>query len=105
MFKRVDTSIEAYHRMGSLVLSYSFDVQKNPSSDSEDINEVHDDESANEESDDNGDNMDMEIDGEDPEEKTDDLSDSDDDEDQKFFKAMVPLADMLNGDSDLCNVC
>lgn len=66
----VDCSLEAYHRMGSLIMAYSFDIPPRETV-------------LNEE------------DGED--------SYIEDDEENGFIKAMIPLADTLNAHTKLCN--
>ncbi|KAK9468421.1 hypothetical protein V1512DRAFT_289910 [Lipomyces arxii] len=113
VFKGVDQSLEAYHRMGSLILSYSFDVEKQ-SDDSEEHNDDEEEEGnevqEEDESEDETDHV-LEIDEggdfnmEDAEEvfEIEDSENDGDDEDGAYLKAMVPLADMLNGDSDLNN--
>ncbi|KAK9365892.1 hypothetical protein V1509DRAFT_631772 [Lipomyces kononenkoae] len=119
VFGKVDHSIDAYHRMGSLILSYSFDIEREgyvdenkryedgndeevasveelppvDESDSDDEEELA--EAANEDDDDTMQETDEGVIEVEEEEDSDDS--------QKFLKAMVPLADMLNGDSDLCN--
>lgn len=67
----IDNLLDAAHRMGSIIMSYSFD---------------------------------LEVVGE--KKGSDEDSDSDDeDEEGKFYKGMVPMADMLNADADRNNVC
>ncbi|KAK9449135.1 uncharacterized protein V1518DRAFT_283301 [Limtongia smithiae] len=109
VFDGCDTSLERYHRMGSLILAYSFDVEKEPSGEEEDDNDEEvvdevDEGSGDEDQEDStaiADEGDMQVDI--------DIASSassvtsTDNEEAKFIKAMVPLADMLNGDSDLCN--
>lgn len=61
-----DNSIDAFHRMGSIIMSYSFDVKEKNS--------------------------------------MEDIENSDDDEEEEpCVKAMVPMADMLNAHTRLCN--
>ncbi|KAI5841367.1 hypothetical protein DFP73DRAFT_528444 [Morchella snyderi] len=65
----IDSLLDAAHRMGSIIMSYSFD---------------------------------LEVVGE--RGGSDEDSDSDDDEDEgKFYKGMIPMADMLNADADRNN--
>lgn len=69
-----EKSVESFHRMGSLIMSYSFDVFAKPEN----------------------------QDGK----KTSNGEDSDDEEEEEeelSVKAMVPLADMLNAHTRLCN--
>lgn len=66
-FKDIDTSIEQYHRMGSLIMAYSFDVEKVTSEENEEEDE------------------------------------DEDEEEDETVKAMVPLADILNAHTRLCN--
>ncbi|CCE85934.1 Piso0_005574 [Millerozyma farinosa CBS 7064] len=71
-----DVTLEQYHSVASLIMSYSFDVfdvLKNPE------NEQNSDASDSDENDD------------------------EDDEDRELIKAMVPLADTLNADTKLHN--
>ncbi|KAK9375095.1 uncharacterized protein V1513DRAFT_414020 [Lipomyces chichibuensis] len=116
VFGKIDTSIDAYHRMGSLILSYSFDIEREGRSDENEwdgngndeeklveelptVEESDSDyESAEVENEDENDTL-----NENDEDRIEVEEEEDNDDDQKFLKAMVPLADMLNGDSDLCN--
>ncbi|KAK9239702.1 hypothetical protein V1525DRAFT_448682 [Lipomyces kononenkoae] len=117
VFGKVDQSIDAYHRMGSLILSYSFDIEREGHVyENERYGDANDDEEASVEelppvdesedeeelaeaaSDDESDTMKENDEGVIEVEEEDDSDDA-----EKFLKAMVPLADMLNGDSDLCN--
>lgn len=66
----IDFSLEAYHRMGSLIMAYSFDIPPRENTSNEEV-------------------------GED--------SYVEDDEENGFIKAMVPLADTLNAHTKLCN--
>lgn len=63
--------VDAAHRMGSIIMSYSFDL------------ELPEDPAKN---------------------SAADSDDSDDEEEGKFYKGMVPMADMLNADADRNNV-
>ncbi|KAK9249191.1 hypothetical protein V1506DRAFT_527290 [Lipomyces tetrasporus] len=121
IFAKVDHSISAYHRMGSLILSYSFDVEREGQCDKNEVDRDDETDSVAEvpeldESDSDDEDLSAEDnngdEGETAKEDNEDVieveeeeedEDEDDDEDQKFVKAMVPMADMLNGDSDLCN--
>ncbi|KAK9360953.1 hypothetical protein V1504DRAFT_122158 [Lipomyces starkeyi] len=118
VFGKIDHSIDAYHRMGSLILSYSFDIEREGQSDENEWDGDGNEEEklveelpAVEESDSDDEEVSAEAENED---ENDTLNENDEgvieveeeednDDDQKFLKAMVPLADMLNGDSDLCN--
>ncbi|CAN6674669.1 ribosomal lysine N-methyltransferase 4 [Trichomonascus vanleenenianus] len=66
-FNGVDQSVDAFHRMGSLIMSYSFDIR---------AKEPHQEEEEEEE---------------------------DEEEEEMGVKAMVPMADMLNAHTRLCN--
>ncbi|KAK7205767.1 hypothetical protein BZA70DRAFT_276993 [Myxozyma melibiosi] len=108
VFGKVDCSLEAYHRMGSVILSYSFDVERDPEDEDEeeDVTKLPEAESDEEDEEEEGDKSEnaMEVDEEHEVVEVEEVvEEEDDDEDEKFLKAMVPLADMLNGDSDLCN--
>lgn len=91
-FENVDTSLEAFHRMGSLTMSYSFDVDKKVNG-TEDAEETNPEEDAEEE------------DGSESEHEMEEVEvevEEEDEEDQTI-KAMVPLADILNAHTRLCN--
>lgn len=75
-FENVDTSLETFHRMGSLIMSYSFDVDKRGKTGTKE----HGKEGQEEEED-----------------------DEEDEEEESTVKAMVPLADILNAHTRLCN--
>ncbi|KAK9318973.1 hypothetical protein V1517DRAFT_334035 [Lipomyces orientalis] len=118
VFAKVDHSISAYHRMGSLILSYSFDIEREGQCDKNEVDrddesdsvaelpELDESDSDDEEQFTEGKN---EEEGETAKEDSEDVieveeeEEDDDDDNQNFVKAMVPMADMLNGDSDLCN--
>ncbi|ANB11485.1 Rkm4p [Sugiyamaella lignohabitans] len=68
----IDTSINAFHRMGSLIMSYGFDIEPSKSTNS----------TSNHGNDGNEDEEDDDVDA---------------------VKAMVPLADILNAHTRLCN--
>lgn len=118
IFEGIDASVNAFHRMGSLVMSYSFDVNKYklPAEDTtmemeeapvnteeleasnemslDDVELPHElaENDSDEHSDDDTHNHDH-----------DDEDESDDEDDDFPVKAMVPLADTLNAHSKLCN--
>lgn len=120
VFEGIDTSVDAFHRMGSLVMSYSFDVNKyTPDNDTA----MHEDDSEGADHDTSHMSIDAPDGSEQPHEHHEsEQSDSEgdeshevievagdidlsDDEDEEDFpvKAMVPLADTLNAHSKLCN--
>ncbi|KAA8917550.1 hypothetical protein TRICI_000296 [Trichomonascus ciferrii] len=60
-----ENTLDAFHRMGSIIMAYSFDVKEKNAED--------------------------------------DAENSDDEEEEPYVKAMVPMADMLNAHTRLCN--
>lgn len=72
-FGHADTSLQAFHRMGSIIQSYAFDIERLRGDPGSEVDEsVHED---------------------------DELANSEDDEDDsELQKALIPLADLLNGD-------
>lgn len=85
-----DVDIEQFHRVASTIMSYSFDVEH--PQDAESDKEDDDEEEEGWEEDD----------GED-EEESDEESDQVDVYKEGYYKSMVPLADTLNADTNLCN--
>lgn len=65
----IDNTLDAFHRMGSIIMAYSFDVKQKGNS------------NANKDND----------------------EDSDEEDENDHVKAMVPMADMLNAHTRLCN--
>jgi len=101
VFDGVDVSVDAFHRVGSLIMSYSFDVDRIKAGSSED----KDDENAKEEDQASADENEDEVPGDEEEHEELIIEEefSDDEDDDGPFKAMVPLADTLNAHSQLCN--
>lgn len=111
VFEGIDVSVDAFHRMGSLIMSYSFDVNRfTPEKDTAMEEEKEDDDEAHHMS------IDMSVDGaEAPDSESEgdeshdlievqeEVDDDSDDEEEFPVKAMVPLADTLNAHSKLCN--
>lgn len=103
-FKDIDTSIEAFHRMGTLTMSYSFDVDKisEGSKKEQEAEEEHED---HEEAEMPNSNDEQQEEGDEEEHQMEEVEvevDEDEDEDHTT-KAMVPLADILNAHTRLCN--
>ncbi|KAF5093581.1 hypothetical protein D0Z03_002352 [Geotrichum reessii] len=114
VFEGVDVSVDAFHQVGSLIMSYSFDVdrvktdlnkdkkddktlkkeEENLSGDND-----HDDHKHNDQDHDNHEHDDDEV----VEENLVFEDYDSDDEEETPVKAMVPLADTLNAHSQLCN--
>ncbi|KAK9455260.1 hypothetical protein V1511DRAFT_499916 [Dipodascopsis uninucleata] len=114
VFSKVDHSLEAFHRMGSLILSYSFDVERESFDNVSPDDETENIESENENDIEELNESDLESSDEDEVEEGLDSDDEkrfeeeeieveEENEEDRYIKSMVPLADMLNGDSDLCN--
>lgn len=119
VFASIDTSVDAFHRVGSLIMAYSFDVgryspdtnMEEDAEDAEDANTSHMSVDVNEEN--NADEEEEPADDDHDHDTThetievgDDFdldSDSDPDDDEFPVKAMVPLADTLNAHSKLHN--
>lgn len=101
VFDGVDVSVDAFHRVGSLIMSYSFDVDRIKAGSSED----KDDENAKEEDQASADENEDEVPGDEEEHEELIIEEefSDDEDDDGPVKAMVPLADTLNAHSQLCN--
>ena len=101
VFDGVDVSVDAFHRVGSLIMSYSFDVDRIKAGSSED----KDNENAKEEDQASADENEDEVPGDEEEHEELIIEEefSDDEDDDGPVKAMVPLADTLNAHSQLCN--
>lgn len=113
VFDGIDVSVDAFHRMGSLIMSYSFDVNRyTPDKDTSMSNDQEeDDDEANHMSLDMSTNeephpqeSDSEDDGIHTSFEVEETIEDDENDDEDFpVKAMVPLADTLNAHSKLCN--
>lgn len=114
VFEGVDVSVGVFHRVGSLIMSYSFDVDRvkadlnkdKKTPEEENLEEKlardndHDD---HKHSDQDHDNQEHDDDDEVAEDNLVFEDDDSDDEEETPVKAMVPLADTLNAHSQLCN--
>lgn len=114
VFKGVDISVDAFHRIGSLIMSYSFDVNnKGSTSDAstendENLNDVKGEADSLENGNGNRKEEEENDSDEENEDEESELIDEEidlesDDEDDFPVKAIVPLADTLNAHSVLHN--
>jgi SET domain-containing protein 6 len=102
VFDGVDVSVNAFHRVGSLIMSYSFDVDKVKARSNEDKDNEKTKEEEQEPADGKEDDEEQ-GDEEEHEELIIEEDFSDEEDDDGPVKAMVPLADTLNAHSQLCN--